>query len=196
MNAVFNPEHYKPENIDEGESSFSEETPHLQRVTLATFGLFGLPQRLLDVGCGMGQTVEIARRIGVEAQGVELWPRPGLLQHDLRKPLPSVYPGGADMVFCWEVAEHLPEESGDTLAQSLSDNLCQGGMLIFTAAIPEQAGLGHINCQLPWYWIDKFSHFNLKRSIQGTAALAFLWEFAAGGAMYHLRQNLTVFTKV
>lgn len=192
----FDPTIYKPENIDEGEHSFSEETPHLIRVTLATFGLFGLPERFLDVGCGMGQCVETARKLGVSAQGVELYPRTGLIQHDLRKPLPKVFPLGADMVFCWEVAEHLPEESGDVLAQSLADNLAPGGLLIFTAAIPTQGGLGHINCQLPWYWMDKFSRFRLNRSIQGTAALAFLWEYAASAAMYHLRQNLTVFTKV
>lgn len=195
MNTTYDPSLYKPENIDQGPASFSEETPHLRRVTLATFGLLGIPQRFLDVGCGMGQTVDIARQIGVNAQGVELYGRPGLVQHDLRSPLPRVYPEGADLVFCWEVAEHLPEESGDVLAASLRDNLTPGGLLVFTAAIPGQAGLGHINCQLPWYWQDKFFRFGLERSVQATAALAFVWEFAAGSAMYHLRQNLNVFVR-
>lgn len=192
---TFDPSLYKPENIDEGENSFSEETPHLIRVTLATFGLFGIPKKFLDVGCGMGQCVETATLLGANAAGVELHSRPGLLSHDLREPLPPVFVGGADMIFCWEVAEHLPEESADTLVKSLADNLSPGGLLVFTAAIPGQAGLGHINCQIPWYWQDKFRKVGLGRSVQGTAALAFLWEFAAGSYMYHLRQNLNVFVK-
>jgi hypothetical protein len=193
---TFDPNMYKPENLDYGQDSFSEETPHLQRVTLATFGLFGIPNTFLDVGCGMGQCVDMARLLGVNAQGVELHPRPGYLQHDLRYPMPSVFPGGAEMVFCWEVGEHLPEESADTLCKSIADNLTTGGVLVWTAAIPGQAGLGHINCQIPWYWGDKFGRVGLNRSVQMTAALAFLWEFAAGGYMYHLRQNLNVFVKV
>lgn len=193
---TFDPNLYTPENLDEGEHSFSEETPHLIRVTLATFGLFGVPSRFLDVGCGMGQCVDTAKMLGSDARGVELHPRPGLISHDLRTPLPKVFPEGADLEFCWEVAEHLPEESADTLVKSLSDNLKIGGMLVFTAAIPGQQGLGHINCQIPWYWQDKFGKVGLNRSTHATAALAFLWEYAAGAYMYHLRQNLNVFTKV
>lgn len=193
MNA-FNPTLYDPSNIDEGENSFEEETPHLIRVTLATFGLFGIPQRFADIGCGMGQTVEVARKLGVDAKGVELYPRPGLIQHDLRLPLSKLWPEGADMLFCWEVGEHLPKESDDVFAESLRQNLTLGGLLIFTAAIPGQAGLGHINTKIPWEWADIFSRHNLNRVVQATAALAFLWEFSAGPAMYHLRQNLQVFS--
>lgn len=192
---TFDPSMYTPEKLDEGEHSFSEETPHLIRVTIATFGLLGVPRKFLDVGCGMGQCVDTARKLGVEAQGVELHPRPGLMSHDLRTPLPRVFPEGADMEFCWEVAEHLPEESANTLVKSLADNLAPGGLLIFTAAIPGQQGLGHINCQIPWYWQDKFQKVGLSRSVHGTSALAFVWEYAAGNYMYHLRQNLNVFVK-
>jgi len=193
---TFDPALYKPENLDHGQDSFSEETPHLRRVTLSTFGLFGIPNTLLDIGCGMGQCVDIARQVGVNAQGVELHPRPGLLQHDLRQPLAPVFGGGAEMIFCWEVGEHLPEESAPVLCKSIADNLAEGGFLIWTAAIPGQGGLGHINCQIPWYWVDKFGKVGLQRNVQATAALAFMWEFAAGAYMYHLRQNLNVFRKV
>ncbi len=192
---VFDPSLYTPDNMDHGQDSLSEETPHLIRVTLATFGLFGIPEKFLDVGCGMGQTVETARKLGSDAQGVELHGRPGLISHDLRTPLPPVFPGGADMVFCWEVAEHLPEESAHTLVNSLKENTKPGGLIVFTAAIPGQGGLGHINCQIPWYWQDKFRQVGVKRNVQATAALAFLWEFAAGAYMYHLRQNLNVFQR-
>ena len=192
---TFDPSLYTPANMDGGEHGLSPETPHLERVTLATFGLFGIPHNFLDVGCGMGQTVDLARRLGIRAQGVELHARPGLQEWDLRVPMPAIFPEGADLVFCWEVAEHLPEESADTLCQTLADQLSPGGLLVFTAAIPGQNGLGHINCQIPWYWQDKFLHHGLARNVQATAALAFLWEFAAGSYMYHLRQNLNVFKK-
>lgn len=184
---------YKIGVQDEG---FVEETPHLIRVTLSTFGLFGLPNNFLDVGCGLGQTVETARLLGINAQGVDVTPRPNILQHDLRQPLKKIFPSGADMVFCWEVGEHIPHEYHKVLAASLRDNLSKEGLLIWTAAIPGQEGLGHIACEIPWYWADLFSRFNLQRQVQATAALAFLWEFSAGQYMYHLRQNLNVFRRV
>lgn len=176
---------------------FAEETPHLERIFMATVGLFGLPRSFLDIGCGLGQTVQLARRLGIPAKGVEFTPRTDtdIIRADLREPLPSIFPGGADLVFNWEVAEHLPEESADVLAKSLYENLAPGGILVFTAALPNQEGLGHINCQLPWYWMDKFSRFGLKRDQHRTAALAFIYEFACGGYMYHIRQNMNCFLK-
>ncbi len=143
---AYDPKVYDPTKLDAG---LHEETPHLVRLTLATFGFLGVPRKFLDVGCGVGQTVEVARRIGLEAQGVELYARPGLMQHDLREPLKRVYPQGADLVFCMEVGEHLPEESADTLCQSLRRQLADDGVLVWTAAIVGQPGLGHINCVLP-----------------------------------------------
>lgn len=174
---------------------FVEETPHLERIFMATVGLFGMPRHFLDVGCGLGQTVQLARKIGIEAQGVEFTPRPGLIQHDLRTPLQPVFPGGADLVFCFEVAEHLPEESTQVFTKSLWRQVAPGGILVFTAALPTQPGLGHIHCELPWYWVDQFAKVGLVRDQSRTAALAFIYEYACGGYMYHIRQNMNVFIK-
>lgn len=177
---------------------FSEETPHLERLFMATVGLFGIPRTFMDVGCGLGQTIDVATKLGIPAMGVEFTPRmnPSIIQADLREPLRKLLPEGADLMFCWEVAEHLPEESADTFCRSLANNLAPGGILVFTAALPTQGGLGHINCQLPYYWMEKFGRVGLKRDSHRTAALAFIYEFAAGGYMYHIRQNMNCFVKL
>lgn len=189
MTEVYNSDLYQPEAIDAG---FHQETPHLRRITMATFGLLGVPRRFLDVGCGLGQTIELARQMDVDATGVELHERPGLYQHDLRKPLPRLYAAGADMIFCFEVAEHLPPESSQTLLRSLAANLADDGVLVWTAAIVGQGGLGHINCQPKWWWEEQMWEVGLMKDPVLTASLHFVWSFAAG-PLYHLPQNLNVF---
>jgi SAM-dependent methyltransferase len=63
-------------------------------------------RRILDVGCGRGAVMtEVARRLGVEAVGVDLRPFPGILQLDAaRDPLPE-----ADVAISLLLAHHLSE---------------------------------------------------------------------------------------
>jgi hypothetical protein len=58
-----------------------------------------------------------------------------------------------DIVFCIEMAEHIPE----TKSENLVDFLCaHGDIVLFSAAVPGQGGVGHINEQNQSYWFDKF----------------------------------------
>jgi SAM-dependent methyltransferase len=59
-----------------------------------------------------------------------------------------------DVAICLEVAEHLPTGN----VGRLIDCICAHAPIVFfSAAIPGQGGLGHINEQWPSYWIDLFA---------------------------------------
>lgn len=72
---------------------------------------------------------------------------------DLTAPLPNRY--YAEFGLCMEVAEHLPPEAADIFVQ----NLCGAvsNYIVFSAAVPNQGGTGHINCQPREYWTEKFT---------------------------------------
>ncbi|MDR1648622.1 MAG: hypothetical protein LBR71_00050 [Synergistaceae bacterium] len=58
-----------------------------------------------------------------------------------------------DLVTSTEVAEHLPEIAARTFVDTLC-NHCD--LVFFTAALPEQRGVHHVNCQYPSYWAKLF----------------------------------------
>jgi hypothetical protein len=85
--------------------------------------------------------------------GIDISPpdRANFAQVDLTAPF---YLGGPyDLVLCIEVGEHLPEESADTLVDTI---VRHSGTVVFGAAVPGQEGTGHINCQPHEYWHTKF----------------------------------------
>jgi hypothetical protein len=64
--------------------------------------------------------------------------------------------GGAsrfDLAVCLEVAEHLPAESADYLVAGLC---AVAPVVLFSAAIPGQGGVAHINERWPDYWASLF----------------------------------------
>ena len=65
-----------------------------------------------------------------------------------------------ELAVCLEVAEHLNASSADNLILQLT-NLAD--RVLFSAAIPGQGGLHHINEQPPSYWQEKFSRFGFQQ---------------------------------
>jgi len=119
------------------------------------------PKSVVDVGCGMGTWAAAFRRRGVEdVIGVDGSPVPAdLLQipadrflvRDLSKPLDL---GRTfDLAVCLEVAEHLPKEFARTLVASLT---ALAPVVLFSAAIPGQGGVGHVNEEWPRAWAERF----------------------------------------
>jgi len=111
---------------------------------------------VVDIGCGRGVWGREFMRNGCrDVLGVDgpyvTDPVIPFMAHDLREPL--VLDKEYDLAVCLEVAEHLPEEYADVLVQSLSD---ASDTILFGAAIPYQTGHGHVNCQWPSYWAEKF----------------------------------------
>lgn len=115
---------------------------------------------MIDVGCGDGHLVKWAGEQGIFSVGYDITlpadvvtRRYQLWRMDLTK-VPMTL-GKADLVLCWEVAEHLSKSAADVLCDSLMKATAPGGILLFTAAIPGQGGSGHINEQPHTYWRDK-----------------------------------------
>jgi SAM-dependent methyltransferase len=115
---------------------------------------------VVDFGCGTGEWLKVARDMGADVvQGVET-------EFDSIEPIdvPVFYGDLAsdeidlgrkfDIGICVEVAEHLPSES----AKGLVDNIARHcDMVIFSAAVPGQGGVFHVNEQPPKYWSDLFA---------------------------------------
>lgn len=117
----------------------------------------GRPETILDVGCNIGMwSRAFARRaadvIGLDAPHMEPHVLRGFrfLAHDLRKPIPTL---SCDAAVCLEVAEHLPEDSGQILVDSLADS---ADVVLFSAATPGQGGYRHVNEQPFDYWEARF----------------------------------------
>lgn len=96
--------------------------------------------RLLDVGCGKGQFVAVARQRGWEAWGVEL--DAGACDHARNElGLQTVLngsldhpdlPASFDVVTLWDVIEHVPDPV--SLLQQVHDRLATGGLLVVRTA--------------------------------------------------------------
>lgn len=120
------------------------------------------PDRVVDVGCGVGTFLHAFREAGTGTvrglEGTWLDPehlvieRSELTPHDLERPLPEV--GTFDLAVCLEVAEHLTPGR----AESFLDELCAlAPAVLFGAAIPLQGGVGHVNEQWPSWWAERFA---------------------------------------
>lgn len=120
------------------------------------------PKSVVDVGCGVGLFLEAFSSRGVkELCGIDgAWVTPDQLHikreqfiaHDLKEP---IHLGRHfDLVICLEVAEHLPPEAAPTLVKSLVE---LGPVVLFSAAVPQQGGVSHLNEQWPDYWAALFA---------------------------------------
>lgn len=182
----------------EAGSLYHRQRRHLQTSTVrcveTAVSLFGRPASVLDVGCGAAAPlVDWCEGKGIFATGVDLAVLDGrdVLQHDLRLPL------DLDRVFqwvlCWEVAEHLPPESADTLCDTLARHIARPqGRLIFTAAVPGQSGPGHINCQPQTYWRGLLETRGLRWLAGESQLLSDLWLSEVPRAPWYGR-NVQVF---
>ncbi len=115
------------------------------------------PQSVLDVGCGTGISLDYFLSKGIAVRGLEgsdlaiSKARHGdhIRQHDLNEPLDLGEK--FDLVWCFEVAEHIHPRHVAALLDTLTRH---GDRILLSAARPGQGGLGHLNEQPPEYWID------------------------------------------
>lgn len=116
---------------------------------------------VVDVGCGVGPWLRAVGECGVDDfLGIDgQWvpadrlaiPADRFLAHDLRQPLELGR--RFDLAICVEVAEHLPADAAATLVRTLTS---LAPAILFSAAVPDQGGDGHINEQWPDYWARLF----------------------------------------
>jgi SAM-dependent methyltransferase len=118
------------------------------------------PASVVDVGCGSGAWLSVAKDLGVtDALGVDagagagfMLPLNSLYLHDLAEPLRLER--SFDLAISVEVAEHLPKASAAGFVESLTR---LAPVVLFSAAIPFQGGTCHVNEQWPDYWQALFA---------------------------------------
>lgn len=120
------------------------------------------PRSVIDIGCGSGVWLSVFRELGVSDilgvdgdyvdQSVMAIPRDRFVPFDLTHPYRN--DRQFDLVMSLEVAEHLPPACADTFIDTL---VSLGPAVLFSAAIPHQGGVHHVNEQWPDYWAGRFA---------------------------------------
>lgn len=152
------------------------------------------PKSVLDVGCGWGVWLSEWKGSGAEVQGIDgTWVNTEHLlidktyfQHkDLEKPfeLNKVF----DLVTSFEVAEHIVPEHAGLFVQSLTRH---SDKVLFSAAIPLQGGVGHVNEQWPSYWVR---HFEKQGFVVLDPFRRLIWNNP--DVSVHYKQNILLFVK-
>ena len=137
-------------------------TVHAARSILAVVREVLPPIRsAVDLGCGVGTWLSVLAEDGVEdilgldgdwvARDLLQIPPSAFLETDLGAP---VRLGRRfDLAISLEVAEHLPVGSAETFVRSLAG---LSDFILFSAAVPFQGGVNHVNEQWPDYWAERF----------------------------------------
>jgi len=150
----------------------------------------------VDVGCGVGTWLAALQEKGVkDIQGVDgPWvnqdllaiPRACFKQVDLSTSAVDL-PRRFDLAISLEVAEHLPASRATEFVASLA---ALADQVLFSAAIPLQGGVNHVNEQWQTYWVRLFDamgygvHDFIRSSIWNDSKIP-----------YWYRQNILFFSK-
>ena len=120
------------------------------------------PQSVIDVGCGIGTWAAsfaangVEHIVGVDGAYVvrsELQiDRACFIEADLTQPLSL--DRGFDLAVSLEVAEHLPPERGPAF---VGDLVRLAPAILFSAAVPGQGGVNHLNERWQDYWATLFA---------------------------------------
>ncbi len=136
----------------------TEERPAAERIADYIFNKFN-PSSIIDYGCSTGIYLKPFERYKIDLKGLENSSdalENKLLNEveycDLTIPLKLEYT--SDFSLSIEVGEHIEEQYADIYVKNICDNSFK--WVLFSAAIPGQSGVGHINCQYKDYWIKKF----------------------------------------
>lgn len=121
-------------------------------------------KRVVDVGCGLAAWLKVFQEEGAErVLGIDgdylnlnkvLIDKEDILTTNLEELDEFPTEEQFDLAICLEVAEHLKPASAENLVAFLTS---LADAVLFSAAIPFQGGLNHINEQWPDYWQALFA---------------------------------------
>jgi SAM-dependent methyltransferase len=119
------------------------------------------PESVVDVGCGLGEFLYFLKKRGVQnikridGEWVDkkklLIPEKDFYSADLEKPLNLKKK--FDLVISLEVAEHISYGNSKVFIENL---ISLGPIILFSAAIPFQGGVHHVNEQWQEHWVKLF----------------------------------------
>jgi SAM-dependent methyltransferase len=122
---------------------------------------------MVDVGCGPGDMVEVAKLRGIKAVGVdgdftlqEQWASRNIpvFLHDFTTGVPTLPSSRFDLGWSVEFLEHVEEQYMDSYMGVFAS--CE--YVVCTAAPPGYTGHHHVNCQPQEYWVEKFAHYGFE----------------------------------
>lgn len=158
------------------------------------FDLFPHIESVIDVGCGEGAWLNIAKQhqksvFGIDGDHVKR--ERLLIENDefesFNLEMPLSLNNRWDLVISLEVAEHLSPGR----AIGFIESLCSfGDIVLFSAAVPHQGGVNHLNERRLNYWIKLFDNHGYKPS--GIIRYYF-WN--DDRIMHYYRQNMMLFVK-
>jgi SAM-dependent methyltransferase len=132
------------------------------------------PRTALDIGCGVGRSLDYFLERGVSAEGVE---GSRIAIQRARHPkliaefnLNNVLDLGRkfDILWSFEFVEHIHPAFVPNLTRTLSNH---SDRIIMSAARPGQGGMGHFNEQPPEYWIKAMARHGYSYDEASTASL-------------------------
>ena len=133
------------------------------------------PRSIIDFGCARGEMLkyfENRDRIVLGLDGSIFAKKNIVIKEenfiltDLRD-IQSFYQH-FEIALCLEVAEHIEEKFSDNLICSLCD---ASDTIIFSAAIPGQGGIEHINLKHKSHWLEKFKEYHFELDYEKTRDL-------------------------
>ncbi|WP_157143926.1 methyltransferase domain-containing protein [Brachyspira pilosicoli] len=151
------------ENNDNGNTSYKS-----SKIILGMLLKYYNIKSMIDVGCGIGAWLKSAIEFGIDdVVGIDcneiseeklLVPRK-YIKIDNLETHKNIYLKKYDIAVSLEVAEHLSPEYSENFIKMLTS---YSDIVLFSAAIPNQIGTNHINCQKPEFWFKYFDQLEYK----------------------------------
>lgn len=156
--------HYQNEYFEE--TIFSTDYFSIAKAIVETYD----PKNVVEFGCGPGHLTRALSKLNVKVDAIDGFSSPDFAAFenitfqkvDLNneQEVSEFIKGKSyDLAICTEVAEHLDPKSSAHLISSLTS--C-ARVVVFSAAIPNQGGHGHINCQTRSFWHELFLKNNFQ----------------------------------
>jgi hypothetical protein len=118
-------------------------------------------ESVIDFGCGCGSWLEVCKQNEItNVLGLDLFcpeeylriDKNEFVKHDISKEYNNE--NKYDLVISIETAEHIESEYKEVYINNLVKS---GDIILFSAAIPGQWGIHHVNCNWLEYWVKMFN---------------------------------------